>query len=333
MRTDRTSILKSGTDWSLNREIWDRDQIIEQYFPYAELRVISRYRYAVMERGAATWDDLKGAAIDGLIKASDAWHPWCAKTGHDPADKRELFYFVNNSVDWRVNDYLNHYAFTDNSFDDLTDEASDRPIDADLLRTTLHLRQEPSRLLAQIAEFIGTLRLREQLVLALRYFDEMPVTTIATMSGVQLVSISAILASTSKKVLAFALAELVTFPEPVPISNTRGYAVPPIIANWINAHYGVELDAYLKFARLCYSIDVSYVVEIIDRAHGIFTIPPTAVNSKVTSEQLADMERRRAAGESYNAIAAVHGLSPQTIANQLKAPARDSRFVYRTESA
>jgi hypothetical protein len=83
---------------------------------------------------------------------------------------------------------------------------------------------------------------------------------------------------------------------------------------YIRGQYGCNIATYLEFVRVHYRADVSYVVEILDRANGRGPHRGKGGNyRKLSEEQTEEIIRRLWAGENHGDIAEHYGVSREAI--------------------
>lgn len=188
-------------------------------------------------------------------------------------------------------------------------------------RTVLRVFNPDSLLHHQLADFIATLPRRERLYLALIVFEEIPLGKIAVLadSGVSTVSIAIIRAAERVLMQALRLTIDTELPDP-PAMRPRPWEPPAEITERIRRGYGCDVDTYLTYVQANYHADVSYIVEILDRANGEGPARGNRGNNrKLTDEQVDEILDRLRAGEKHDDIARDYGVSGSAVTYLKKA--------------
>jgi hypothetical protein len=301
-------------NWHTNAAAWDANRYVMEFWAILERRLLNQYGNGTPP---TLMSDILDVGLESLIVTSQMFHAWCGERGLDAADKPLFWSVVKRRTTWEVTDFFSARFKDPESLDTLVD--AEVP-DEDLIRTQLNMHQSVSFTHEQIARFITTLSPRDQLFLAMRIFEEMPVAELAKMNSTSGASVSAAVMRSTKQVLAYSLTMVSDLEMPerskYSVPSTR---IPQQMTDWISAKYGLALDDYLQYVACCYKADVSYLVDMIDTANGHRRKVPAARKYKLTPDQRAEVDARIANGESFTSISQDYDISNHSISAQARA--------------
>lgn len=260
-----------GANWDDNREAWTPDRFVTEFWGIAEAHVNKTWSWISRTNHMADHDDLVSVALEALTIAANEWPQWCAKSDADPLIKQHFWAFAKKRINWVTIRYLDRKAQTQPSIDEFEQDLADGTAGAgDWLNTQLNNHHPPSMLQAQLVDYISTLTLKEQLMLALVYYEEMSLDDARILGGWQSTpAVGAVLATASREILHHALSQTRAYTPPQP---ARGWApawqLPQQLTTWIKTQYDTDPDTYLRYVAANYRADISYTLDFLNRAHG-----------------------------------------------------------------
>lgn len=262
----------------------------------AKLWRISQAHTARRFRGHPYLDELLSEASESFVKFANEFDDLCERHGYSSPDNALFYTLVKRRIVWDCLRYLDRGA--PRNEEGVEDEFGNP-------RSALRVHNPDSILHHQLADFVSTLHLREQLYLALIVFEELPQTRIAELCGSAQSVVHRAIRTAAERVQMHALRLTIdtTLPPPAPLGPTK-WQPPADITDRIRRSYGCDVETYLAYVQANYHADVSYIVEILDRANGRGPARGNRGNNrKLTDEQVSEIIVRLRAGEKHDDIA------------------------------
>ena len=283
-----------------------RELNLEKLWSISQAFVVSSFF-----RGYGPWlDELKSQASESFVLHVNGYDEWCEKHGYNASDEGLFYALAKKRIRWDCLAYMdNVHGRKETGTEEEWGE----------IRTQLSVRHRDSLLHHQLASFVETLPLRERVYLALVAFEEIPVTKIAPLVEGHHVTIGKAIRTGAERVLLEAMRLTMTgeLPKPEPTGRTRWVPPTPLLEQ-IERWYGCDLDTYLEYVQIHYRADVSYLVEILDRANGGGPQRGNLGNNrKLTADQVQEVITRLYAKEKHEDIARDYGVTRGAI-TQLK---------------
>lgn len=270
-------------------------------------------------------DELLDVASEEFARSVSSFDEWCRKTGNEPSEKLFAHYALKGAR-WATLDYWTSVLKRDLRDVRVEEFEEDGFSPAEAVFTQLRVKDPDLTLLRTIAPQIPVVLNRNQrFVLALLVWEELSLTAAAKLMGYSVSGLSVTAKDAAIKILAVALNELTAYPELVVTSRKTRTPLPLAFIEYIDGHYRTAPDVWLEAVEADYMRDVSYMVEILDRAHGNGPKRGTGNHGferTITDEQHQEIIQRRAAGESQQSIADDMGLTRMVIR---RAEQRDHR--------
>lgn len=245
---------------------WDRTAYILSCYSNAVGYAINMYVAQGIPR-----DELEGAAIDALFELADKFPAWCEEQGCEP--NGALFWtLLKTNIDHKAWKLRKRYR-PQLSYDDLTTGEDGAEVyygrillsAADLAR----LRRW-SPLHESLADAIAMFPTRWKILLALRYHHELAIAEVASIVGQNPPAVTALLTVITRRLLDVALHETTSTEHDVEPVRSRGWDIPFTVHRWVwlNTPH-VDVYAWLGSVQRDYLVDVSYLVDMLDRANSL----------------------------------------------------------------
>lgn len=305
--------------WAENHDAWTPDRYILEFWAITEKRILGDYGGRYYDRDLT---DMLNVGMDALIKTANMFHDWCAEKALSANDKLLFWHMLKKRIKWDINHYL--MLKVKNPDPHSIDYFAENPELAETVYTQLHVVQHDSIMQGQICDFLaGCLNETELLTLGLVYYDELGVQQIAERAGiVSGTSVSGLRGSAVRKVLAYSLT--LTSDVEMPRYSPRASKYAPALVQLVHDMYRMTPTQYIDMTLRAYRIDVSYLVDMLNSANGHYRPTPGSRRLMLDDEQLAEMERLIAEGQSQDAVAKHFGTSQSNVQRWLKMTARQS---------
>jgi len=320
--TDKIAWHTSFSDWSVDGYVW-------KFWFLSQAWLVKRHGERAERTVGIDYTDLQELAVGTLLDFAPGWPDICERQGLDPANVRIFWHMLKLELGWAAGRYFARPEFDEkNVRKPLTQvlEGGDETESPDLIRTILMLRTgADSMLQQQIVDVIGRLSSEEQMLLALRFHEELSKAEIGhVLSPDAKGDGSAGLMMKRMRVAA----ERVLLVASTLTGDTR-VEIPPAPASsakylanaetWTWANYQCDVDTYLEWVRVCYRADVRALVDIliIGRGGVIRVDAPATSNARapLSMHTIAEIRRRLAEGESQMSISRDLGVGQPTISN------------------
>lgn len=321
MFTARYEGTLGDTGWQDNHDEWNAERYTLEFWHRSLAYVTRRWGHLAAFHAVAQYSDLQGIATETLVDGARAWFGYCEDTANDPTAKRLFWWFIKQRIDWAVIRYNKEKARNTDSINHLESRIAEGTGGTEWLATQIARSFPPSTLHADIANFIPTLAFELEIVLALYYFEELPIANIAEIIGLKPSAISTRIGKATTRIVHHAHG-LVLNQAPPPMSGyDTGYLPPPSLTDWIRQRYDTDPITYLRYVHVHYQADVTYLVDFANRANGITHArghpgPHTNSrpwNTKINDQQLTEIQARLAAGDTGRAIAADYGVAESVV--------------------
>ncbi|MDJ0336431.1 hypothetical protein QMG83_14485 [Salinibacterium sp. G-O1] len=266
--------------------------------------------------GIVTYDDLISEASEILWKAANEYPAWATERQLDPHSGAIFWAYARKAIDWGLANYLQHrYQKTDTSLEKISGE--DNPDDwasDDIIRTQLSRHRPASMLHEQIADQIIMTRRDWRILIALRYFEELPYEQIGKLTDMSQDRSINYITEICGRIREHALTLVAAEPRP-PITPRKLNIADtlPELEQYIWRRYGTDTSTWLGWVAHCYRQDVSYITDLLQHGNIIRAFGKIAHNRSLTDEQVRDIRRRTDAGEGTASIAASLNTSMQVV--------------------
>lgn len=295
---------------------WQPENYIIEFWDYAQGYVIRKFRRRISASNI-TLDDITGVAIESLIRfARDEFEGIVERLGATPTDKRLFWACARRHLNSAVTQWLNREQRFEASVEDLEEEPT-----LAWMRSNLSRHADMSTLQDDVVDRVATLPTGHQLLIALRFYEEMTLKDVAALTGYSDVTVRKHIKRATDRILDQALS-VVTETTETRFSPT----IEPLqhdttgTEQWAADTYGVDLDRYLQFVLVAYRHDVSYLVDLIDAGNGKRIhngengdAAHLAPRSTLTSSQVHTIRERILRGDAAAAIAADYPISVDTV--------------------
>lgn len=247
---------------------WDRDAYAEKYWPRARGWAVTQWAPPApgMNR-----DDIAAIGTDAIMDLVQEFPTWCAANNTIPTGG--LFWtFTKQKIRWKVAHGMSNHRWMD-SLDEPTGDESDETVGE---RTELVRQMGRSILHQQLADHIAMLPLRWKVYLALQFFEEFTKEQIIKIMDSSSVTHNIRPAVESVQAMA---KHLVTdhAPKPEPV-RLNPWEPPETLIRWVYDSYHIDVQSYIGAVQLHYAADVSYIIDILDRAAGHYKQPGLRVS-------------------------------------------------------
>lgn len=312
----------------------DPDRLVRKFLPLLRGHVTNVYSW-MDARGncVLSVDDLIQVASITLMKLAGNWHSIVAEHPEFMLDENGthdavFFGYLKKEVKFRL---LNeHDRERRATFEGLTSEIDgetyDRPELYDWTDGEMHdrtgVRRRPDgpwwrAILNDIMAYWDTqMTQKEKLVIALRYYDELPRDRVAELTGTSSVLYPAIV----KRWRAHTRNQLRNGDdyEIVEHVNARAWEPPELLTIYLRDRHQKDVHEYLGIVTLCFRADPDYLVRILDMVP--FRIP--GANDQLDAEQISTIDRMASEGHNYADIGRTVGVSRGAIGLRLDADLR-----------
>lgn len=292
---------------------WTPDRYIIEFWDYAQGYVVRVFRHRV-NASNVTLDDLTGVAIEGLIRfARDEFETIVERMGATPTDKRLFWACARRYLNFAVTKWLDREQRFEASVEELEEEPS-----LSWMRSNLSRHSAMSTIQDSIVDRVAALPAGHQLLLALRFYEEMTLADVATLTGYTDVTVRKHIKRATDRILEQALSvvtETTFSPTVEPLRHDTSRA-----ERWAADTYGADIDHYLQFVLVNYRHDVSYLVDFLDAGNGKRIhngdngdAAHLAPRSTLTSDQVHTIRERLDNGDTAEQLAADYPVSIDTI--------------------
>ena len=310
------------------------DRLIRKFLPLLRGHVTNVYSW-MDARGNCllSVDDLIQVASITLMKLADEWHSIVAEHPEFVLDENGthdavFFAYLKKEVKFRL---LNeHQRERRAAFEGLTSEIDgetyERPELYDSTDGEMHdrtgVRRRPDgpwwrAILSDIMAYWDTqMTPKEKLVIALRYFDELPRDRVSELTGTSSVLYPAIV----KRWRAHTRNQLRNGDgfEVVEHVNSRAWEPPELLTVYLRDRHQKDIHEYLGIVTLSFRADPDYLVRILD----VLPFRTPGANDQIDPEQIETIDRMAAEGHSYAEIGRTVGVSRGSIGLRLDSDMR-----------
>ena len=257
-----------GSDWDKNTELWSPPRLVVE-FASMTLGYVKRrwFNKTLFNHVFKDLDDLTAVALESLVTLAATFEAHCARAGENATSKRLFYSLLKQRIDWDIIKYLDRRTGTDIGIEVIEGDEDHGPAD-DWIRTQLSRYRPPSLLHNLIIDFIETMQLRDQIILALHYYEEMNAAHMETLTGLTKVAIWQNATTAGKRILDHALSQVVDYHTRATRGHRPAYIPPDALHHWVRDIYQTDLPSYLNFVARNYRADISYLIDFIGRAKG-----------------------------------------------------------------
>jgi hypothetical protein len=275
------------------------------------------------------YTDLQELAVGTLLDFAAEWPDICDRQRLDPSDVRIFWHMLKLQLGWAAGRYFAQPEFDEkNVRKPLTHilEGGDETESPDVVRTILMLRSGVGAMLqGQIVEAIAKLNDEEQMLLALRFYEDLTKADIGSVLSPEAKGGGS--AGLMMKRLRAAAERIMLVASTLTGESKVELPARPKASNvylrhaeaWTQTNYGCDVAAYLEWVRVCYRADVSMLVDILIVGRGgiIRVDHPAAANPRapLTEDQVAGIRNRLASGDGPVAIARDLGIAQSTVSH------------------
>ena len=294
------------------------DPLISEYLPVVQGHIVKQYSW-MAERGNClmTIDDLKQVASIALVKLVTRWDDILAEQDKMREGNGGLFWWylkedIKRTVIKYYRDLGRKGEYDEPTVDELGDETWA------VQRTSLRAPTDsPTARITRddIVDFFSTLSPRHKTLIALRYFDELPMQQVAdVMDGLEKTTRNNV-ATAVANLRAFALNQFIDQPKNMPRQVHMPWAPPESLAMYLRERHRKDLAEYLGIVTLAFRADVSYLVDILgqDRVVATGAMPVT-----MSPFQQAAADELLGQGESMREVSRRLDVSYGVIVNHAK---------------
>lgn len=255
-------------DADLSTQGWSPLEYVQAF--HANLRgiVINRFMSALVARPHITLDDLVAVAEDALLDLAGKFTPWCIQ--RDIIPRRNLFAsMLTKAIVWDIINVLDrdkrrHLV----ALEDLTAN-DEQPEHDDLARTQLNASHPHSMLQSRLVQHLATLPHDRLVYLALRFYDELSLPEIEHLTGVGRTALGNRYGYLTSRVHTFAMSEILDDTDGLPTyRRSPDWGIPQPVVEYVRGTYGCDPEAYVARVLADWAVDVSYLVDMLDRSHG-----------------------------------------------------------------
>lgn len=294
--------------------------LITEFLPTLRGHVIYNYRW--MERRGnclLTLDDIIQIASITLVKLADEWDSIREEQGLEHSNG--LFYTI---LKHRVkHDVLKYYVRVGKGDEEqpwsLDKSADDGRSDADglslseleMARTSIRVRENAVHWLAindTIIAFYETLPTKDKVFLAIRYFDEVPTHTAASILELGRSTYSTQVSNIVARWRQFTRNQFTDHPSEVSKRVEYEWTPPETLLTYLRDRHRKDLHEYLWYVTTCMRQDVSYLVDILGtgRAYSPDTV---GGRSTITPAQAREIDHMLGQGFKMTEIAKQLGVA------------------------
>lgn len=245
------------------------DPLISEYLPVIRGHIVKKYRW-METRGNCllTVDDLVQVASIALVRLVARWDLFLADEGKTRDGNGGMFWsFLEHEVKQDVYKYYERVAkahrAADSSADDIEENYQNYP---EHIRTALWRLQNPSLTQKGVAAFFDTLPQRDKILIALRYFDELPFKQVADVLAGYEKTVKNMTGRIVTRWRVFARNQILDVVSEVPRRVEWAWEPPQSLHDYVEARHRMGLSEYLGIVTLCFRADVSYLVDILKTA-------------------------------------------------------------------
>ncbi len=238
------------------------DDLISEYLPVISGHISNKYRW-VDQRGNCmlSVDDLIQIASIALVKLAAKWDDILAERGEERAGNGGLFWrFLELEIKRDVHKYFQrtaHYEEPDPaSFD--TDDGLD-------IRTSLARHRDPSLTVADVADYYATLPLRDKILIALRYYDELPWQSVADILSAKFGNTAVLARIAVDRWRRYARNQFLEQPEPMSRQLKRSWEPPQSLHDYLRDRHRKDIHEYLGVVTIAFRTDPGYLFLILGK--------------------------------------------------------------------
>lgn len=240
------------------------DPLISEYLPVVNGHIVRRYGGLIRGGNCLfTVEDVQQIAAIALVKLVDQWDGILAEQGKTREGNGGLFWrYLENNVKRDVLDFYNRAGKKGNRDVDLMEEYGDGDDDK---RTSLWHMPRPSLAQQDVVDFFVTLPQRDKILIALRYFDELPFDRVADILSAEKRTTQTLTHRVVERWRAHARNQFQTYLEEVPPRQPRQWEEPESLSLYLQTRHRKDISEYLGYVTICFRADVSYLVDILGR--------------------------------------------------------------------
>lgn len=247
-------------------EGWDRTSYLLRFFPVVGGYAVNRWK----GRCVLSIDEIVDLARANLYEAIDIYPGWCEGRDFTP-NGRAFWGFLKNRIDWGFLYHIRNTPYP-NSLEGLTTFEDDNDVymgrvllaAADLARVREH-----SLLHFELVRRVQRFAPRWQMLLALRYYEELPGIEVARIAGEPFSTSNHILDRARIELLNTAHRLVLDDPPEAIESNPRITAVTPAFEEWVTSTgRAPDAAAYLNDVLVAHALDVTCLIDVLNASNG-----------------------------------------------------------------
>lgn len=279
------------------------DPLILEYLPSLRGHVIRKYGW-MTERGNCllTLDDIIQIASITLVRFLPLWDDFLAREGKSREGNGGLFWtFLEKRVRDDVLKYYERQAHGHRGADASADDVNENP-DAytEPVRTALTARTASESwgvVHEELVDFFATLPRRDKMMLALRYFDDLPTDTAADLFGIARGTFTVMTSKAVRRWRSHARNQYAEYPGEVPARVEYEWAPSDALSAYLRDRHRKDIDEYLGYVTICLRADSGYLGTILDTTrHNSSTAEHW--RGRMTADQEAETDRLLCEGVS-----------------------------------
>jgi DNA-directed RNA polymerase specialized sigma24 family protein len=305
------------------------DTLISFYLPVVRGHIVNKYAW-METRGNCliTIEDLQQIAAIALVKLAAEWDETVAehypnepqrREGHDP----RFWGLLAKAIKFRVINYYKNVGRADDNENSWPSFDAPPPDGSTLNYAEAHtsIRQPESSPLwglvnDTLIEYFQILSTREKVLIALRYFDELPFEQIADILSSQRGTCGAKVKEIGARWRAYARNQFVDQPAELAPHNPYRWEVPPGLIEYVETRHRKDLSEWLWFVTECFRADVGYLTAVL--GEGRYVVPGSLAKLHVISPYVgSQIDSMRADGLTQQAVANMLGITKSQVSHYL----------------
>jgi RNA polymerase sigma factor (sigma-70 family) len=245
------------------------DPLISEYLPVIRGHITKKYSWVDGTGNCMlTVDDLIQVASIALVRLVDRWDGFLARDGKEREGNGGLFWnFLENEVKNDIAKYYRDVVKLDRPTSDSLDAV---PQDADeslaTIRTALNARRDGESwgmVNDDLVDHFSVMPQRDKILIALRYFDELPFARIADVLGANEKTTRNLTLNAVNRWRAFSRNQYVEYPTDLPRRLPQPWEPTETLTTYLQSRHRKDISEYLGYVTICFRNDVSYLVDIL----------------------------------------------------------------------
>jgi RNA polymerase sigma factor (sigma-70 family) len=299
------------------------DPLISEYLPAIRGYIIKKYHWVDGKGNCLlTVDDLIQVASIILCRLVAGWDDFLAKEGKTRDGNNGLFWtFLEHQVKQEITRYSDRVAHDDRPREASFDDHAPGEESLAETRTSLRLLKDtPSWTVVnnELVDYFSTMRTRDKILIALRYFDELPYDQMADVLGLKSHTTVTNTMNAKNRWLRYARNLYVDDPVTIPPVGSAGahrWDIPESLTTYLESRHRKDIHEYLGYVTICFRADVSYMASVLGSER---VTAPGARPSSLSPYHQNQIDKMMLDGVSKIEISRVLGVGYELIKGHVK---------------